>query len=100
MQLLGGTGSPVAQCLSAIKANKAPVNLDDELVGTLISVFTVEDDVKNEDEINLDDMDSDDEPPVDLKFRGLLVIFGYFAQSHKTHRLICVRLLKNFHCAS
>ena len=75
MQLLGGTGSPVAQCLSAIKANKAPVNLDDDLVGTLISVFTTEDDVKNEDEINLDDMDSDDEPPVDLKFRGLRTLF-------------------------
>merc|ERR1711892_1541693 len=80
VQLLGGAGSDVATCLADIKAQKAPVNLDDDLVATLTGVFKSDDDVKNEDEIDLDAISDDDDvvsakpPPVDLKshLKGLI----------------------------
>ena len=75
LKVIGGTGSIVAKCLTEIKSQKAPVNLEDELVVTLNSIFKAEDDVKNEDEIDLDAISDDDEkPPVDLKshLQGLI----------------------------
>ena len=56
INLLGGITSKVGAALTVIKKHKTPVLLNDELVSDIIALIKSDEDIKNEDEIDLNDI--------------------------------------------
>ena len=55
INLLGGLTSKVGAALTLIKKHKTPVLLNDQLVSDIIALIKSDEDIKNEDEIDLND---------------------------------------------
>ena len=75
INLLGGLTSKVGAALTIIKKHKTPVLLNDQLVSDIIALIKSDEDIKNEDEIDLNDSSDEGESLSALEFSKYLIKF-------------------------